>query len=77
MAFICCLGQSLCPDGSVPATLAARCATAAELQRRLGALVVLSGADVSGVGVSEAQARQEATHLIISHNVYIYNDMIL
>ena len=56
--FIACLGQSLCPDGSVPATLAARCAQAAELHRRFGAPVVLSGADVSGVGVSEAQARE-------------------
>ena len=39
-------------------TLANRAALAAELHRSVGASVVLSGADVSRVGLSEAQAER-------------------
>ncbi|CAK9117811.1 unnamed protein product [Durusdinium trenchii] len=44
---------------SVPVTLANRAALAAELHRSVGASVVLSGADVSRVGLSEAQAMKK------------------
>ncbi|CAK9035519.1 U2 snRNP-associated SURP motif-containing protein (140 kDa Ser/Arg-rich domain protein) (U2-associated protein SR140) [Durusdinium trenchii] len=43
----------------VPVTLANRAALAAELHRSVGASVVLSGADVSRVGLSEAQAMKK------------------
>ncbi|CAK9117812.1 unnamed protein product [Durusdinium trenchii] len=54
--FIACLGQQLAPDGSVPLTLANRAARAAQLHKTLGASIILSGADVSKVGITEAQA---------------------
>ena len=44
----------------VPVTLANRAAVAAELHHRTGARIILSGADVSRVGSSEAQVPREA-----------------
>jgi len=41
-------------------TLANRAAVAAELHHRTGARIILSGADVSRVGSSEAQVPREA-----------------
>ena len=57
--FIACLGQQLAPDGSVPLTLANRTARAAQLHKKLGAPIILSGADVSRVGITEAQAMKQ------------------
>ena len=46
------------PQGpQVPVTLANRAAVAAQLHHRTGARIILSGADVSRVGSSEAQVR--------------------
>ena len=60
----------------VPVTLANRAAVAAELHHRLGARIILSGADVSRVGSSEAQVPREAEKypLVMSNGGgYIYS----
>lgn len=49
-------GASQSGDGSVPLTLANRTAHAAQLHKTFGAPIILSGADVSRVGITEAQA---------------------
>ena len=58
----------------VPVTLANRAALAAQLHHRdPSARIVLSGADVSGVGSSEAQARTKDVKVgVLIYNTYIY-----
>ena len=60
------LGQSLNPDGSYPATLSARVRAAADILSRLSSstpasspLVILSGGNAAGVGMSEARCMLE------------------
>mmetsp|Transcript_38680 Transcript_38680/g.70433 ORF Transcript_38680/g.70433 Transcript_38680/m.70433 type:complete len:260 (-) Transcript_38680:66-845(-) len=56
--FILVLGQSLNPDGTAPQVILQRAQTAATLYSTVAegrALVLVSGADVAGVGVTEAE----------------------
>eukprot|EP00301_Raphidiophrys_heterophryoidea_P021848 c6154_g1_i1.p1 GENE.c6154_g1_i1~~c6154_g1_i1.p1 ORF type:complete len:227 (-),score=36.41 c6154_g1_i1:181-861(-) len=48
------LGQCLNPDGSIPKTIVLRAQKAADLSKATKSPIIVSGADVAGVGCSEA-----------------------